>query len=150
MAHRAVEFVFQGWDGLIYGDVMVWTPQVAGKRNARNRMDGVKGRWIEKSCLTEADLAKQSGGLVGFMSKFKTCNLPAVPPTADLTPDQMTAAEYMKPTNLADLYKAVTELEGELDSLDDASSFDANVIMPLTTQVHQLIGAIRGARNYGK
>lgn len=52
-------YVFQGYDGIIYGEEQIWTPQQAGKVNAQNRREGSQGRWMEKEYLTEKELGRK-------------------------------------------------------------------------------------------
>jgi hypothetical protein len=58
--YQPKEYVFQGYDGLIYGNVTMWTPQEVGRINAQNRKDGSQGTWLPKSSLTEQELSKRA------------------------------------------------------------------------------------------
>jgi hypothetical protein len=70
------EYVFQGYDGFIYGDVTLWTPQEVGRINAQNRKDQAQGTWLPKASLTEAELSKRPTppeSTEGFKSPCPLC-----------------------------------------------------------------------------
>lgn len=73
--YQPKEYVYQGYDGLIYGPVQMWTPQEAGRINAQNRKDQSQGTWIAKSYLNEAELSKRASEpqLEAFKSPCPTC-----------------------------------------------------------------------------
>ncbi len=48
-------YVFQGFDGKIYGEERNDSPQTIGKINAQLRRDGSKGRWVLRSSLSLAE-----------------------------------------------------------------------------------------------
>jgi len=48
-------YVFQGFDGFLYGTLQLWSPQVAGKANAEIRRSGTHGRWVIQGALTDAE-----------------------------------------------------------------------------------------------
>jgi hypothetical protein len=47
--------------------------------------------------------------------------------------------------DVANLYKAMNELEQTLSSYVDAGELHPSVIVPLTSQLNQIIGALNGA-----
>lgn len=69
------EYVFQGYDGLIYGDPLLRTPQQVGKHNKANHGQGVRGSWVPKDALTPKELANKAsvGDLSGFESPCIMC-----------------------------------------------------------------------------
>ena len=78
-AYQPREYVFQGYDGLIYGPVQMWTPQEVGRINAQNRKDQTQGTWLPKSYLSEAELNKRAvppESTEAFKSPCPTCGKP--------------------------------------------------------------------------
>jgi hypothetical protein len=69
-------YVFQGYDGKIYGTPQARTPQANGRVNAQNRKDGVQGSWVLQEALTAKELAMTAApdDLCGFRAPCRYCD----------------------------------------------------------------------------
>ena len=75
MKAQKFNYVYQGYDGKIYGNPLCKTPQEIGRINAQNRRDGTYGSWIRNDYLTVKELANRASDddLAAFSAKCHFC-----------------------------------------------------------------------------